>query len=212
MLVCIRVALHVCVIRSELVSEQRRAVSKVLGRDWSPFSQRTILARLTTQIQRPDDPPSDPSNDQTAQTPRVAEIIVRRHFALVDLAGHHTSQVREREQDTNASRTFPIRRTVAAEPGNVGARAEITGGCDQVCRKVVHARADGRQQQCVSCNPERSDDDARQEARFVLVGQDGADPVDDGAPNINRDDEVLGLNGRVFESVLDDDREKSSEA
>lgn len=64
----------------------------------------------------------------------------------------------------------------------------------------------------VACDAKGGTDDHDQEAFVVLVGDDVSHGVDNGTPDIDGDDEILGLLCRLVESVLQDDWQESAEA
>ena len=99
----------------------------------------------------------------------MTQRILRRRITLVNLARHHAPDIRQRKQNAQRCGAFPVWRAVRGQPGDVAAGTEETCGGDEVGREVLHARADGGEEDSVACYAEGCHEDEREEPRLVPV-------------------------------------------
>jgi hypothetical protein len=114
-------------------------------------------------------------------------------ITLVDLSRDDATNVGERKQNAEGGCALPIWCAICAEPGDVSACAEEACGGNQVGGEVLHSRADGGKQDSVAGDADGCHQNEREEACLKAVGKVGTNGVDDGAPEVDWDDEVLGL-------------------
>lgn len=119
--------------------------------------------------------------------------IPRRIPTLINLPTNHPANIRQREQNAQTGCALAVGRAVYREPGDVGAGAEEAGGRDEVGGEVGDAGGDGGEEDGVAGDAEGRGEDEGEEAGLVAVGEVGAQGVDEGAPEVYGDDEVLGL-------------------
>lgn len=109
-----------------------------------------------------------------------------RRRGLIDLTRHHAANVGQSEQNPRAGRAFPVGSAVGRQPGDVGARAEITGRRDEICREVPYAsRVDVGDENGIAGDAERCCDDERQEPSFVFIGKHRSNTIDDRTPQVD---------------------------